>query len=213
MARLRRVQAHPSRARESGALVRLCRPRRVLHMKDRFMNTITPNDQIVTGTDLLPLEASSAMTAVPDIAACFASWKEKGAVSLVSSNPFKNKILYDYVSTYQMEAMPVGAMIFDRCYSRFIDMEWGLVIICLDDFNGVGPIFNKLRYLRNHFPEIPIILTSFGFKSHDLSEERLQICDASIRFPIDIKSLDEIFLAAWRNNAAWRVRLAALQDC
>lgn len=177
------------------------------------MNTITPESKIVTGTDVLQIETSTAMPAMPDIVTCFETWKEKGVASLVSSNPFKNKILYDYLSTYKMEATPVGAMIFDRCYSRFVDMEWGLIIVCLDDFNGIGPIFNKLRYLRNNFPDIPVILTSFGFKSHDLSEERLQICDASIRFPIDAKSLDDIFLAAWHNNTAWQARLVELQEC
>jgi hypothetical protein len=129
----------------------------------------------------------------------------------VSSNPFKNKLLYEYLAERKMEATPVGAMVFDRCYSRFVEMDWGLIVICLDDFDGVGPIFNKLRYLRNNRSEVPLILTSFGFSSHDMTEERLQICDASIRFPIIDSCLDGIFLKVWQNNLAWRRRLVEFQ--
>lgn len=110
-----------------------------------------------------------------------------------------------------MEVTPVAPSIFNRCYGRFVDVEWGLVVLCLDDFDGLGPIYNKLRYFRDERPHVPVILTSFDFKYHDLSQERLSICDLSIRLPIETDSEEALFRAAGQNNMIWMKRLAGLE--
>lgn len=143
----------------------------------------------------------------------FDIWKRLGAACLVSSNPFKNKQLSDYISSHEMETLPVGPMVFDKCYSQIVYRNWGMIIICIDDFEGISPIFSKVRHLRDVRSNVPILLTSFAFKSHDLTEERLAVCDASIRFPLDEASLPEIFVAAWENNHKWRTRVSELHFC
>jgi hypothetical protein len=110
----------------------------------------------------------------------FAAWKKNGPAALISRNPFKNKVLLDYMVSHGMEATPVEAMIFDRCYGKFVAMDWGLLVLCIDDFDGLGPVFNKIRYFRDERPHIPVVLTSFAFKSNDHTQERLAICDLSL---------------------------------
>jgi hypothetical protein len=142
----------------------------------------------------------------------FTFWKKNGPACLITSNPFKNKVLFDFITSHGMEATPVGPMIFDRCYGKFVDIDWGMLVLCIDDFDGLGQIFNKLRYFRDKRPHVPVILTSFGFRSHDLTEERLAICDLSLKFPVDLAALDDVFEAMWHNNRAWVQRVAELQN-
>lgn len=141
----------------------------------------------------------------------FEVWKRNGAASLVASNPIKSDRLCDFMISNGMEVTPVAPAIFNRCYGRFVDAEWGVVVLCLDDFDGLGPIYNKLRYFRDERPHVPVILTSFDFKYHDLSQERLSICDLSIRLPIETGSEEALFLAAGQNNMSWMRRLAGLE--
>lgn len=167
------------------------------------------NDQNTASPGVMVAGCELALQA--DIKKCFESWKQKGPACMVSANPFKNKVLYDFIVANDMSAVPVGPMIFERCFSEFSNIDWGLIVICIDDFEGIGPIFDKLRHLREFHSSAPVLLTSFGFKSHDLTEERLVICDSSIRFPLDEKMLEEIFLSAWQNNKRWRERLTTVK--
>lgn len=140
----------------------------------------------------------------------FDAWKLLGPACLVSSNPFKNKLLSDFISSYEMETLPIGPMIFEKGYPQIAYRNWGMIIICIDDFEGMGPIFDKVRHLRDVHANAPILLTSFAFKSHDLTEERLAVCDVSIRFPLDEASLPAIFVSAWENNHKWRARISEI---
>lgn len=141
----------------------------------------------------------------------FDVWKENGPAGLVNSNPIKSEAISDFMAISGMEVMPVVPAFFNRCYGRFVDINWGVVVLCLDDFDGVGSIYNKLRYFRDERPHIPVVLTSSDFKSNDLSQERLSICDLSIRLPLEPGSEESLFHAAGQNNMIWMERLAELE--
>jgi len=141
----------------------------------------------------------------------FDVWKENGPAGLVYSNAVKGEAIGDFMAVNGMEVTPVVPAFFNRCYGRFVDIDWGVVVLCLDDFDGVGPIYNKLRYFRDERPHIPVVLTSSDFKSHDLSQERLSICDLSIRLPLEPGSLESLFQTAGQNNMVWKERLAGLE--
>jgi len=141
----------------------------------------------------------------------FDVWEKNGPASLVYSDSKKNKAVGDFIANNGMEVTPVVPAFFNRCYGRFVDIDWGVVVLCLDDFDGVGPIYNKLRYFRDERPHTPVILSSSAFKSHDLSQERLSICDLSIRLPLEPGSEESLFQAAGQNNMIWMERLAGLE--
>lgn len=141
----------------------------------------------------------------------FDVWKKNGPASLVYSDSIKSQAIADFMASIGMEVTPVAPAFFNRCYGRFVDIQWGVVVLCLDDFDGVGRIYNKLRYFRDERPHIPVILTSSDFKSHDLSLERLSICDLSIRLPLEPRSEESLFQAAGQNNMIWIERLAGLE--
>jgi len=175
------------------------------------MNSVITNIQ---PSEIVPVNHHGAAIDgldVSKIGELFDVWKKNGAASLVSSNPIKSKTICDFLTLNGMEVTPVVPAIFNLCYGRFVDVDWGLVVLCLDDFGGLGPIYNKLRYFRDERPYVPVILTSFDFKSHDLSQERLSICDLSIRLPLETGREETLFQAAGQNNMMWMERLAGLE--
>ena len=151
-------------------------------------------------------EVTGAPTASSIIKNLFFSWKTNGPACLICDESPQNKILIDYITSHGMETQLIGTTVFYKRYGAFVDIDWGMVILCIDAFDGVGRVFNKLRYFRDERPHIPLILTSANFKSDDVTQERLAICDLSMKLPLDPAQLDNLFEAAGLNNVAWSKR-------
>jgi hypothetical protein len=140
----------------------------------------------------------------------FSTWAQSGPFCLISSDPVLHKGLTDYMVWHGMDGTPCSPEVFSKAYARFVDLKPGLVVLCVDDFDGIGEVYNKLRYFRDERPNVPILLTSVNFKLNDLSVERLPICDTSIKMPLDTALLDECFMAVWSNNECWANRQGVL---
>jgi len=89
---------------------------------------------------------------------------------------------------------------------------WSLMIVEIDGFGGVFNVLDKLLSLRQERPGLPVILASRRLREHDLSSERLPICDVSIALPTDAAELHVAVLRANVNNFAWQMRRAHLQE-
>lgn len=83
---------------------------------------------------------------------------------------------------------------------------WSLVILDLDSFGGILELSDDLMEFRAEAPEVPVLLLSSGFSQDDLSEERLPMCDASVRSPALSPSIAKGVKAAVENNKSWRLR-------
>ncbi|NSY40998.1 hypothetical protein [Leisingera sp. ANG59] len=87
---------------------------------------------------------------------------------------------------------------------------WSMAILDLDSFGGILELSDDLMDFRVEAPEVPLLLLSSGFSQDDLSEERLPMCDASIRSPAFSLSLAKGVKAAIENNKAWRLRYKSM---
>lgn len=83
---------------------------------------------------------------------------------------------------------------------------WSMAILDLDSFGGILELSDDLIDFRVEAPEVPLLLLSSRFSQDDLSEERLPMCDASIRSPAFSLSIANGVKAAIENNKAWRQR-------
>ncbi len=137
----------------------------------------------------------------------FSVWKMKGPICLVGNSHVANKDILDYTSLKGIDHLCVESNVFGNNYKKFVEIDSSIIILCIDAFNGIGTIFNKLRYYRDERPEVPIILTSAFFKEDDFSQERLPICDISLKLPLEYCSLDRAFEAAGQNNQVWLDRI------
>lgn len=83
---------------------------------------------------------------------------------------------------------------------------WSMAILDLDSFGGILELSDDLIDFRIEAPEVPVLLLSSGFSRDDLTEERLPMCDASIRSPALSLSILNGARAAIENNKSWRHR-------
>jgi hypothetical protein len=146
-----------------------------------------------------------------DIQSYFSCWKEKGPACVIANNPFILKKIFDYVIQHEMETLPIGSDLFEKFFSKFVDINCGMLVICIDDFDGLGRIFHKLRSFRDERPNVPLLVSSAKFRSDDLSQERLAVCDVSIRLPLGSDDIESTFAATWTNNKAWEKRVHELE--
>lgn len=87
------------------------------------------------------------------------------------------------------------------------------LIVQIDYFCGIWEVFDELRRIRNTLPELPVVLVSYDFAQDDFRCERLALCDASLRAPVGLASLEfGLTEAANVNNPAWQTRLRDLQE-
>lgn len=146
-----------------------------------------------------------------DVLEVFKSWAEKGSCCFVASDPFGHNDVYDYFQRHDLKLSFVNSDLFFNYFSEFMLSNWSVIVICIDDFSGVGRIFKTLRTIRNDYPEASVILVSNEFKVNDLSKERLAICDISLHLPYEASSLPEAFVSAYQNNKVWIERLESLR--
>ena len=81
------------------------------------------------------------------------------------------------------------------------------VIFDLDSFGGITEVYDGLRNLRDTYPKVRVIAVSGSFLVNDFDLERLPLCDASLRWPVRSKTLEEAFHHADANNKVWNKRL------
>ena len=89
---------------------------------------------------------------------------------------------------------------------------WSLVMVEIDGFGGIFNVIDKLLSLRQERPALPVILASKRLREHDLSTERLPICDVSIALPASAAELHLAVQRANRNNFAWQMNCAGIED-
>ena len=81
------------------------------------------------------------------------------------------------------------------------------VIFDLDSFGGITEVYDGLRNVRDTYPKVRVIVVSGSFLVNDFDLERLPLCDASLRWPVRSKTLEEAFHHADTNNKVWNKRL------
>lgn len=87
------------------------------------------------------------------------------------------------------------------------------LIVQIDYFGGIWEVFDELRRIRNTLSELPVILVSYDFAQDDFRCERLALCDASLRAPVSLASLEfGLTEAANVNNPAWQARMRDMQE-
>jgi hypothetical protein len=133
--------------------------------------------------------------------------KKIAKCSLIVADPVLHLPLKKYLLSAGVKCNLFDPGKFISSFSTFVDSEPVLAVLCLDDFDDIGKLYRRIRHFREERPSVPCILTSTRFKSHDLSAERLPLCDASFKLPLNFeKSLDECFAAVASNNEKWRNR-------
>lgn len=96
-----------------------------------------------------------------------------------------------------------------RSYFRKAMMEGDAQTFCvinIDDFGGLGPLFDRLRKLRETAPYVPVALLSFKFCKNDFTSTRLPVCDVSIRLPCNRGIVVRLLGEAIANNHLWCAR-------
>lgn len=174
---------------------------------NKVITYIEPNEI----DSLCPFSQKSAIDRDKNLHSYFEKWSNKGPACIVANNPFDAKEVFEFISSYGMEALPLGSSIFEKFYPRFIDLNCGLIIMCIDDFSSLGRTIQKLRDFREERPDVPVLLMSANFISDDITQERLAICDVSLHIPINSSNIEEYFSSAWMNNDAWKRRLIGLE--
>lgn len=83
---------------------------------------------------------------------------------------------------------------------------WSLLFIEIEGFGGISAVLDKLRILRLERPDLPVVMASTRMRAHDLSVERLSICDVSLALPADAADVNVALQKARVNNFAWQMR-------
>lgn len=81
-----------------------------------------------------------------------------------------------------------------------------LCVVNIDDFGGLGPLYERLRRFREAAPYVPVVLLSFGFRSDDFTSTRLPVCDVSMKLPRNRGALSQMLSEAIANNHLWCAR-------
>lgn len=87
---------------------------------------------------------------------------------------------------------------------------WSMAVLDVDSLGGILELSDDLMDFRAEVPEVPVMLVSAGFSQDDLTEERLPMCDASVRTPARLPSIVKGVAAAIENNKTWRMRAETL---
>ena len=83
---------------------------------------------------------------------------------------------------------------------------WSLLFIEIEGFGGITSVLEKLRILRLERPDLPVVMASTRMRVHDLSVERLPVCDVSLALPADAADVNVALQKARVNNFAWQMR-------
>ncbi len=85
------------------------------------------------------------------------------------------------------------------------------ILVDVDAFGGIDTQFERLRSLRDAFPDKPTILLSAAFGRDEFGTHRMMLGDVSLRVPVLHASIEIALLQAPVNNAEWRARFDEMQ--
>jgi len=88
--------------------------------------------------------------------------------------------------------------------------RWGLVVIDIDHVGSLEDTIDDMIDFREASPGVPVILISASVARDDLSAERLNIADATLRKPVFARSFTGALATVMENNEIWRNRRDAL---
>lgn len=137
-------------------------------------------------------------------------WRDNGPSCFITRDPFDFKEIYDSLRLNGLKISFVNNDFFVSYLHEFMLTNWSVIFICIDDFGGVSEYFNELRVLRTEYPNVNVIIISKQFQSSDFSQERLAICDISLRLPYSQEELPDAVCSAFNNNNAWILRNDAI---
>jgi len=80
------------------------------------------------------------------------------------------------------------------------------MIVDLDSFNDLNSTVDTLITLRQHRPNLAVILMTMEVKRDDFSLERLPMCDVTLRYPVASEDIDFALQEAKINNQVWVMR-------
>jgi len=131
---------------------------------------------------------------------------ESGPFALVARN---HELFEDAISLARAVGSDVVVFsglsaILDRILAR--RSCWSMLLINIDD-QDIDLAVSRLSAFRLEFPWQRVVLASRGFRDYDFSQERLAICDASLRIPFGFEGAEKAFFAAEENNREWVQRL------
>lgn len=86
---------------------------------------------------------------------------------------------------------------------------FSILIADIDTLGDLDDVVEELLSLRAEMPDLPVILVSAGFGADDFGSDRLPLCDASVRWPLDFARLELAITEAQINNDLWQARTAA----
>lgn len=138
------------------------------------------------------------------------AWRSMGPCCFITTDPFDFKEVYGSLKSCGLQVSFVNSDFFVKYLHELMLTNWSVIFICVDDFGGVGEIFEELRSLRIGYPHVGIVLMSKNFNSSDFSQERLAICDISLRLPYLPEEFPHTITCTFSNNEAWKVRIEEL---
>lgn len=141
-----------------------------------------------------------------NVSILFGKWRALGPACLVMENPTTYRSMNDYIESHSMRVICIGPKEFLEFQEYFLEESFGIFVVCLDCFDGLGQIYNSIRKLRDAKPSTPVVLLSSSMKYSDFSTERLAICDVSVKLPVNVNFLDEVYSFVGENNSTWIAR-------
>lgn len=128
-------------------------------------------------------------------------------VGSISSNLDAMRPFLSSLTQKDWKVSPVAPSIFQSIQSIYSGMDWGLLVVCADDFESLDAIIDCLLFFREKRPKVPVILISEDFRSDDLSCERLAIADICLRKPGTENGDIGKVAKAFANNLVWQDRM------
>jgi hypothetical protein len=142
----------------------------------------------------------------------FSRLRTSGSICLISKNPFAHIELYVCLTSYKLNVVHLDTDVFKNNPFAIRNLKAACLLIDVDHFEDIGQIFKQIQAVRFCHPGIIVILTSQRFKNHDLTKERLPICDVSLRNPFSPSEFELGFADASSNNDSWQKRLKELAN-
>lgn len=128
------------------------------------------------------------------------------AAACISRPTGQSRLLCEWLADLGLDAhhcADVGAML-----GAVTDMpgRWALVIVDLDHLGNLEDAIEDLLDFRETSPSVPVILISTSVARDDLSAERLNIADATLRKPVFARSFAASLATVHENNGIWQAR-------
>jgi len=92
----------------------------------------------------------------------------------------------------------------------FVDHEhslmgrnWDLLVISMESINGLYEFVEALMSFRSLHPGVPVLLVSVYLDADDYSLDRIEVCDVSVKAPVNEGDALGHLARAFENNVEW----------